>query len=150
MQIPGGPSDWAQQEVALALATGLVPNGLDGHYQRSITRAEFCSLGVQLLTALGSPLTGAGGGQTFTDTSDPNVLMMSGAGIVTGHGDGTFGPDGSITRQEAAVMLDVCPAQLGAVSPTVQHFPTRTFRRLPTGPGRIFSSCPAAWTAHSV
>ena len=105
MQIPGGPSDWAQQEVALALAAGLVPNGLDGHYQRSITRAEFCSLGVQLLTALGSPLTGAGGGQTFTDTSDPNVLMMSGAGIVTGHGDGTFGPDDSITRQEAAVML---------------------------------------------
>lgn len=42
MQIPGGPSDWAQQEVALALAAGLVPNGLDGHYQRSITRAEFC------------------------------------------------------------------------------------------------------------
>lgn len=115
--MPGGPSDWALEEVALARAAGLIPAGLDGRYQRSITRAEFCALGVNLLTALNSPLASASGGQSFNDTNDKNVLIMSAAGIVTGHGDGRFGPDDSITRQEAAVMLGRLSHAVGISQP---------------------------------
>ncbi len=102
--MPGGPSAWAVEEVNAALELGLVPESLRTQYQQPITRAEFCALGTAVLTALGIP-AGTGSGQSFTDTSDPYVLTMSAAGIVTGYGDGTFRPDSEIRRQEAAVML---------------------------------------------
>lgn len=41
----------------------------------------------------------------FTDTNNPDVLAANALGIVGGYGDGRFGPDGDIKRQEAAAIL---------------------------------------------
>ena len=50
----------------------------------------------------------------FTDCrDDPNVNNAAALGIVTGYEDGTFRPYKTISRQEAAAMLDRLYAALG-------------------------------------
>lgn len=105
------PSSWAEDEVNSARDNGLIPESLDGNYTGNITRAEFCRLGVALVKGLGkedqvfSKKTVVLNGKRFTDTDDADVLAMCDAGIVNGYGDGRFGPDDPITREQAAVML---------------------------------------------
>lgn len=105
------PSSWAEAEVTSARDNGLIPESLDGNYTGNITRAEFCRLGVALVKGLGkenqvfSKITVVLNGKRFTDTDDEDVLAMCDAGIVNGYGDGRFGPDDPITREQAAVML---------------------------------------------
>lgn len=42
----------------------------------------------------------------FSDCENESVCLAAALGIVTGYDDGTFRPYQSITRQEAAAMLD--------------------------------------------
>ncbi len=104
----GAPASWAAEEVAAAIALGLVPEDLQGQYEAEITRAEFCRLAVLCLNEAarvnGWDLTPSSS-PSFTDTSDADVLTAAGLGIVNGNGNGLFQPDKGITRQEAAVML---------------------------------------------
>ena len=118
-----GPSPWAEAEVNAAISIGLVPEELQSDYQQNITRDEFAQLAVTLCMAqlryVGSPeqfledyrryfrdeagnpvdaIPAAFSDATFWGT------LASALGIVQGRGDGTFDPDGLITRQEAAVM----------------------------------------------
>lgn len=44
-------------------------------------------------------------GNPFADTTESFIINANALGIVNGKGNGTFDPNGSITRQEAAVML---------------------------------------------
>ena len=50
---------------------------------------------------------------TFSDTTDSNILNCAALGIVQGRGDGTFDPEGHITRAEAAVILTNAAKALG-------------------------------------
>ncbi|MBB5174576.1 S-layer homology domain-containing protein [Texcoconibacillus texcoconensis] len=107
------PSNWAQEEVSEAMNLNLVPERLQYGYEDDITRADFSVLVVHLL----KEKTGQSIQEllvehdltldvhTFDDTSDYEVLSAHAFGIVKGHGDGTFDPEGAITRQEAASML---------------------------------------------
>lgn len=97
------PSSWAAPQVNEAIAAGIVPDALQSGYTRPATRAEFCALAVELYEAVtGTEITQRA---TFTDTDDLNVQKMAGLGVVNGVGDGTFDPDGTLTREQAATML---------------------------------------------
>lgn len=109
----GAPDTWAKPEVDQAVSLKLVPADLQNKYTENITRADFCKLVVNLLTAKTGKTVNALLEENkvsikagvFTDTSDDTVLAANALGIVGGKGNGLFDPNGSITRQEAAVML---------------------------------------------
>ena len=100
-------SAWAEDIVWNAMELGIVePNEYLGsyHYTNAITRAEFCKLATRVYeTVKGSAITGYT--DIFTDTDDINVLKMAKLGIVGGYGGGVFGPDDTLTREQAAVIL---------------------------------------------
>ncbi len=97
---------WAKSYVQKAVQSGFVSGYSDGTFRpdRSITRAEFTKM---LNAAIGNTGT--------TDISFEDVDASSwyyddvrkgtAAGYIAGYEDGTFGPDRTITRQEAAVLL---------------------------------------------
>lgn len=116
-------SAWAKDSLEQAEALGFVPQRLQADYARNITREEFASISMNFLAAqygYGStneyyavlayqaeqdpeaPQVTAG---AFSDFTGMDVGWANALGIVNGRGDGTFDPDGAITRQEAAAML---------------------------------------------
>ena len=106
------PSDWAKDEVWQAQLAQLAPSNLQSKYRREITREEFCGLMVTLVEKqTGQSISdylsakGLAAKASFTDTTDPSVLAAYALGIVNGKSENKFSPRGSITRQEAAVML---------------------------------------------
>ena len=97
------PSSWAVDAVNSAIAAGIVPLSLQNAYTQATTRAEFTAFAVALYeTVTGREITERA---TFNDTTDINVQKMGGLGVVGGVDNGNFNPGGTITRQEAAVML---------------------------------------------
>ena len=95
-------------------ARGIIDGKPDGSFdpEGSMTRAEFATIVVR---ALG--LTPAASG-TFTDVPAsawyaPYVGTASSFGLINGVGGGWFNPDGTITRQEAAVMVSRAAALCG-------------------------------------
>lgn len=98
------PSSWAKDQVGLAIDAGIVPQALQSRYTDTATRADFCALVVALLEKyLGWELTAE---ETFTDTDDINVRKAATLGIVQGVGNGAFNPNGELTREQAATMLE--------------------------------------------
>ena len=43
--------------------------------------------------------------EAFTDTTDKNVLAANALGIINGVGNNCFGPDGTLTTEQAIVMV---------------------------------------------
>ncbi|WP_294516980.1 S-layer homology domain-containing protein [uncultured Pseudoflavonifractor sp.] len=118
------PSPWAENEVSEAISAGLVPEELRTDYQQDITREEFAHLAVQLCMVkfryVGGPeqfvedyrlyfhdREGNPAAAISAEFSDATTWGTAAAalGIVQGRGDGTFDPEGLITRQEAAAMV---------------------------------------------
>ena len=107
------PSDWAKAEVESAISQGLVPREMQSSYQTPITRQEFCRLAVTMVEVveekpIAQVLSDQGLEQkenAFSDTQDDDIENACALGIVSGYEDGTFRPQGSIKRQEAAKML---------------------------------------------
>ena len=96
-------SSWAREGITEAVGLGLVPQNLQSQYTQPATRAEFAALAVALYeTVTGREITERA---TFNDTTDVNVQKMGGLGVVHGVGGGNFNPNGTITREQAAVML---------------------------------------------
>jgi len=96
------PSQWAQEQVNAAIAANLVPQQLQSHYTQAITRAEFSALAVRLYETVRGEITGR---VSFTDTNDTNVQKMAYLEVVSGVGNNRFDPNGTLTREQAAVML---------------------------------------------
>ena len=115
------PSVWALEEVQQAYDLSLIPEALTDFYQQPITRLEYCRMTMQVLRQKTGKTTeelvetyrlpGAAAG--FSDCDDPDVVAAAAIGAVFGPGDGTFRPDGLITRQDAAVMLLQASAAIG-------------------------------------
>ena len=86
-------------------ARGIVTGYPDGSFrpERTLTRAEFCAM---VTAALGLPAESA---NAFTDTeghwASGRIAAAYKYGIAAGTGGGKFNPGGTITRQEAAVMV---------------------------------------------
>lgn len=96
-------SDWAQAGITEAADAGIVPKGLPADFTRAITRAQFCSLAVRLYeTVTKTAITGR---SEFPDTSDISVQKMAYLGVVNGYDNGNFGPNDTLTREQAAAIL---------------------------------------------
>ncbi|MCL2235005.1 MAG: WG repeat-containing protein [Defluviitaleaceae bacterium] len=110
-------SSWAVDGITQAHTRGLIPANLQTNFTANATRGEFAALAVALYeTVTGREITERA---TFNDTNDINVQKMGGLGVVGGVGDGNFNPNGTITRQEAAVMLARLIAQIDQPLPIV-------------------------------
>jgi len=96
------PSPWAVEQVNAAIAANLVPSHLQSNYIQPITRAEFCALAIALYESLRGEITGR---TAFTDTNDINVQKAAYIGIVSGMENNRFNPGGTLTREQAAVIL---------------------------------------------
>lgn len=128
------PSAWAANSVNSAVSWGLVPEEVQGRYQDNMTREDFAILLDEVCNDVsGGKMTfihwdnyNANGyndeGHPFTDTENFAVKRMYLAGIMAGIGDGKFGPDQILTREQAATMIDnlftFCSKPLPAASPT--------------------------------
>jgi len=108
------PSSWAEEQVGVAIAQNLVPPNLQSHYTQAITRAEFCALAVTLYEFLMGEISGRA---SFVDTNDVNVEKAAYIGIISGVGDNRFDPAGTLTREQAAVMLSRLAEALGSPLP---------------------------------
>lgn len=113
-------------EVSSAIGRALIPAQLRKNYAAAITRAEFC----QMIAAFLQERTGMTLQQlmaaqnltesTFTDCSETPVRAAGAMGIVTGYPDGTFKPQKTITRQEAATMLTRLAKFCGMENPNAE------------------------------
>jgi hypothetical protein len=97
---------WAEAEVAALNKRGIAQGRGDGrfHPNESITRAEAVSMLVKAFNPKGSLQTG------FKDVpvshwAYKSIAIAVNAGWAGGYPDGTFAPDGVITREEMAVMI---------------------------------------------
>lgn len=104
--ITGENAHVSQPAIEALAARGIIKGKDDGlfHPDDTMTRAEFAAIVVR---ALGLTPVSA---NTFTDVTEdrwyaPYVGTASSYGLINGVGDGRFLPGGTITRQEAAVMV---------------------------------------------
>lgn len=97
-------SRWAENEIDNAMKHELF---LWFDYpQLNITRLNFAKLVMKLYNKMQPDTELPSGAPYFSDECQTDVLSASALGIINGYADGTFRPYQSITRQEAAVMLD--------------------------------------------
>ena len=98
--------DWAQQAVSVLAMKNIVSGRGDGTFDPGgqITRAEYAQM---LINAIGKSSDYAD--TTFNDVPTDagfyhNVAVAAQLGIVSGYGDGNFGPYDLITREQMALM----------------------------------------------
>lgn len=107
---------WYFEVVHRAAALGLV-NGYDGGTfgpMDNITRAQVVSI---LWNMAGKPKAGAGA-KNFPDVQEnayyyEAVRWASSKGVVSGYGNGTFGPTDNVTREQLAVMIANYASKVG-------------------------------------
>ena len=118
-------SDWAKAEIEKAATCNLLPYELTDKYKKNITRKEFCDLAYRLIATEFYPKSDSRQGEwfaidsviserqlinkfhsvSFSDCTDDKTKFLSAAGIINGMGNGTFAPEASITREQAATIL---------------------------------------------
>lgn len=123
----GAPSSWAIKDVFRAIQLGILTPDLQGDYKKPITRAEFCKLAYFYWGAVYGNYPYYGYGETsFTDTDDPYVSAISMVEVVNGYGEGVFGPDRPLTREQAATILSRLALYGGRYSGTKKTLPDGT------------------------
>ena len=100
------PSDWAQNEIDLAVQAGLIPD-LTGspRYQDPISREQFAELVTNMLEKILNTQISAAPSDTFTDTTNIAVLKAYEYGVVNGVGDNLFAPTDTTNREQIAAMV---------------------------------------------
>lgn len=106
-------STWAEDTIDEAIINSFVPIELQSKYKEPITRSEFTRLAVAAISLKSNTdiknfiksknLTVQS--KPFTDTINEFVNYASTLNIANGYGNGKFGPDDLITREQSAVML---------------------------------------------
>jgi hypothetical protein len=72
---------------------------------KPITRAEFAAVSVKLYENLSGKTATPATNNSFTDTSDPEVLKAYNVGLTAGTSATTFSPNTLLNREQAATML---------------------------------------------
>jgi hypothetical protein len=102
------PSDWAETEIYAAIEDGLVPEGLQAHYQENITRSQYVLLALRVFELSGKDLINSEA-EPFSDSLNHNlkadITRAYNAGIIKGDGKGHFFPDNEITREEISSLI---------------------------------------------
>jgi hypothetical protein len=130
--------DWAGDRIIEAIEKGFVPLAIQDNYKDVITRLEVCTMAVrwieytlersidELLEENDVERNYA----AFSDTSDPDILAAYSLGIINGEvaptttTPGVFNPGGSLTRQQAAVIVTHTCSAIGVnvLNPPVADF----------------------------
>lgn len=102
--MPGGI--WFREAVEYAYETGLMSGVTDTSFSPDLPTSRGMIVTI-LYRLAGSPAAGTSG---FTDVAAGQyyakaVAWASANGVVNGYGDGRFGPDNPITREQMAVIL---------------------------------------------
>lgn len=105
---------WAEQTIVNAMLNDVVSTNTTFRPKESITRAEFASVIYNTLSNNGIKLDkNVNPDITFNDVSSKDwyaspIMALAKAGFLNGNPDGSFKPNASISRQEAAkIMADV-------------------------------------------
>ena len=95
-------ASWAQEAVDGMYELGFLPSSLNNaDMTRNITRGEMCKIAVAVYNQLmGTPDVGPHSTDHFDDTSDSDICYAYEQGIVSGYGNGKFGPNDPLTRQD--------------------------------------------------
>ncbi len=97
------PSDWAIEYVSKADRIGMLED-FKIPFAADITREQFCQLAYNMIDRATDIEWESG--DCFKDTDNEKVCALSLAGIIAGKGDQTFAPDDTLTREEAATILN--------------------------------------------
>lgn len=114
---PNVPVSWAKDDIDKAISLKLIPEAMQNSYESNITREEFCNALIFVVIQKNEALADKAYAEmkpAFSDTKNANVGVLHQLGVVSGVGDGKFNPNGLITRQEAAVMLQRTAKALGS------------------------------------
>jgi hypothetical protein len=105
-------SSWAESYIQQAYELGLMNvNSIGTTYTENITRGEFCVLADNLYKKLTGDTANRSPNATFTDLTDCTdaqlraIHNMNALNVISGYGGGLFGPEDSLTREQAAVIL---------------------------------------------
>ena len=99
-------SEWAKPELEKAQGYGLIPDALkDADLTKPITRAEFAAVAVKAYENFTGTSVTPVASNPFTDTSNADVLKAYNINVVNGTSATTYGPNGILTREQAATML---------------------------------------------
>ncbi|OUQ56265.1 hypothetical protein B5E56_13255 [Flavonifractor sp. An112] len=107
--------DVSDADTALAVEVlsglGIVSGGSDGNYypDQGLTRAQFCKLAV-LAGGHGDQVSGSAYRTLFSDVAGshwaaPYINLACEEGLVSGYGNGTFGPDDPVTVGQAVTVV---------------------------------------------
>lgn len=107
------PSEWAEITVDDAILSGIIPLELQRNYKDPITRAEFTRVMIATISKIeGKDIEDVLKKKNikldeniFYDTKDKFVLAAYNLKIIEGYGNGKFGPDDLLTREQAAKIL---------------------------------------------
>ncbi len=108
------PSLWAKESIEQAILDGYVPHKLQNNYQNAVSRENFCELAVSMLEKMGKTWVDITQYKNpYCDTENTAVLILDRMYIVDGKdteassGKKIFDPYSSITREEAAKILNL-------------------------------------------
>ena len=98
------PSEWASEEISLAIEKGLIPPMFQTNYTGKVTRLDVCRFAARFLEKHGFFMKNQEK-QVFLDTDDIFVNMLYNMGIIEGKGNGLFLPYTYVSREELAKIL---------------------------------------------
>ncbi len=103
---------WAESDIKKAAAAGVLSGMINGgafEPDKAITRAEMAKT-IYLALAAGGRALPQGGDTVFSDndslSNKAEISAVCNAGILSGYPDNTFGGERTLTRAEAAVVLE--------------------------------------------
>lgn len=116
-------SNWAYSQIAIAVKAGYVKGNEDGTiaWNKQVTREQAASMVADLLKL---DLNGSEGIEQFTDASSistwskPAVAALVKKSILKGFQDGTFAPQGQLTRAQSVTLLENA---LGYIKPATTY-----------------------------
>lgn len=104
----GSPSSWASESISRLKAEEKLSSAMFSDYGENINRKDFAYLIYNLYEEITgesfSSIEYRNPSISFSDTSDRYVLEVARAGIINGYGDGRYGPNDKITREQMAMM----------------------------------------------
>lgn len=114
----GTPSSWALTDINLLSSYDILRQEAFSDYKDPVTRLEFIYLAVKMYEELKGSEIVVNSAISFTDTKDVYALKGATVGITSGIGDGKFGPNVLLNREQMATMfvkaLELTGIQLNA------------------------------------
>lgn len=103
--LTGQPSTWAKADINTLASYNQLNQEAFNDYQAEITRLEFIYLAVRLYENLNQTEITPDASIAFGDTENLYALKGATVGITSGVGNGNFGPDQLLTREQMATMM---------------------------------------------